>query len=523
MFRLTRGFYQVRQGRVVVTYAPSSGVSVGSSGVSRVLEAESNEAGETSRESCRDRRRACGVAVVLGRVGGFFGMSSLAGFLGLGFAHCWLFSMQRTVSAGTDRLFQPMLFFGMLAAFFLCGLAALATRRNLSVRPGLVVGILAAGVVGTFLLVGGAGFAAGGVMELALAFTVGFSIGGCYLMWGNVYSKLDIRQTALVLFCSIAFGSFLKSLFFYAERGLPSAFVFSLLPVACVASWLFATRHVPERRAHPSGYTSSDTGYLINCLLAVAVFGVALGLVRLVDAGFFSLTPAGSWGCHLLEITVSLLVVSGVYRQRAGLTFPNLWMLILVVYATGLAVSEYANGGFVGGVATGLVTAAQMLEVAFYWFALSDVAQRTGLASDVVFGLGYPVYMLPMAVVSSGAVGGVERLQHMSLLVVYALLVSVYLCMRARPREGQALFTGLVLAATSDGDVLERQMDRAAREFDLSEREREVAELYARGRSRSYISGKLYLSETTVRDHISRVYKKMGVHNKQDFLNKLEK
>ena len=66
-------------------------------------------------------------------------------------------------------------------------------------------------------------------------------------------------------------------------------------------------------------------------------------------------------------------------------------------------------------------------------------------------------------------------------------------------------------------------MARAAREFGLSEREREVAELYARGRSRAYISGKLYLSETTVRDHISRVYKKMGVHNKQDFLNKLEK
>ena len=48
----------------------------------------------------------------------------------------------------------------------------------------------------------------------------------------------------------------------------------------------------------------------------------------------------------------------------------------------------------------------------------------------------------------------------------------------------------------------------------LSEREREVAVEVARGRSNAEIAAKLYMSEATVKAHVSRVLTKLGVTNR---------
>ena len=346
-------------------------------------------------------------------------------------------------------------------------------------------------------------------------------------MWGGLYAQLNIRQTAFVLFCPVALGSALKIPFSFLTRGWAAVLPFCLLPILCTSCYAIASKKTlatikPPCPQRPKSLTRADAPYLARYLLAVAMFGVAIGVERLVNSAFFTMSVAGSVGCHLIEIAVAVSLLVTVYRQHTNLTFPNLWMLILVVYATGLVIVTYGGEGTTGGMATGLVTAAQMLVVAFWWFALSDIAQRTSLPSDVVFGLGYPVYMLPMAIISSGFIEPMGHLRSMPLLAVYALLVSVYLCMRARPHKGHELLTGLTLTAVSRGDKLTHQMNLLEQAFGLSPRERQIAELYAQGRSRSYISDKLILSEATVRDHISHVYRKLDVHNKQDFLNKLE-
>lgn len=463
---------------------------------------------------------------IVRRVCTFFETPCRPTLLGLAFAHCWLFSIQRTASLGAEPLLRPMFFWGMLATFLLCGVASLVTRRNVSIAPGMVVGYALVGTLTTFVLVFDALGIRGTAPELALAFACGFCIGGCYLIWGSLYARLNIRQTMFILFCSVALGSALKIPFSFFAHGW-AAVPFCLLPILCVACWA-VERNKPLGEPKPSriqrqeSLTKADAPYLAHYLLAVAMFGIAIGVERLVNSEFFTMSVAGIVGCHLVEIVVAISLMATVYRQHATLTFPNLWMLILVVYATGLVIVEYGGGEAAGGLATGLVTAAQMLVVAFWWFALSDISQRTTLPSDIVFGLGYPVYMLPMAAISSGFVEPMGHLRSMPLLAVYALLVSVYLCMRAHPRKGHELLTGLTLTATSRGDALVHQMDLLERNFSLSPREREIAKLYAQGRSRSYISDKLVLSETTVRDHISHVYRKLGVHNKQDFLNKLE-
>ena len=62
--------------------------------------------------------------------------------------------------------------------------------------------------------------------------------------------------------------------------------------------------------------------------------------------------------------------------------------------------------------------------------------------------------------------------------------------------------------STDDSPVLEGPVD------DLSEREREVASLVARGLDNRDIAHRLYLSEGTVRNRVSALLDKLGLSNR---------
>lgn len=56
-------------------------------------------------------------------------------------------------------------------------------------------------------------------------------------------------------------------------------------------------------------------------------------------------------------------------------------------------------------------------------------------------------------------------------------------------------------------------------EHGLSPREREVAELLMKGHTVSAIAGKLYISENTTRGHSKSIYKKLGIHTRQELVD----
>ena len=52
----------------------------------------------------------------------------------------------------------------------------------------------------------------------------------------------------------------------------------------------------------------------------------------------------------------------------------------------------------------------------------------------------------------------------------------------------------------------------------LSEREQEVLELLAEGLGTGAIAGRLYMSESTAKTHIARIYQKLGATNRAQAL-----
>lgn len=55
--------------------------------------------------------------------------------------------------------------------------------------------------------------------------------------------------------------------------------------------------------------------------------------------------------------------------------------------------------------------------------------------------------------------------------------------------------------------------------FGLTDRERDVFVLLAGARTVDDIAQRLEISESTVKAHIKRIYKKMGIHSKQDVID----
>ena len=58
-----------------------------------------------------------------------------------------------------------------------------------------------------------------------------------------------------------------------------------------------------------------------------------------------------------------------------------------------------------------------------------------------------------------------------------------------------------------------------ARRYGLSPRETEVFTLLAQGRTRAFIQEELVLSGGTVKTHVTHIYAKMGVHDRQEMMD----
>jgi DNA-binding NarL/FixJ family response regulator len=80
----------------------------------------------------------------------------------------------------------------------------------------------------------------------------------------------------------------------------------------------------------------------------------------------------------------------------------------------------------------------------------------------------------------------------------------------------QASVAPLTFACTGLAEAMIRRMSSSAPR--LSDRERQVLDLLAEGLGVSAIAGRLYLSESTAKSHIGRIYDKLGAANRAQAL-----
>ena len=115
-----------------------------------------------------------------------------------------------------------------------------------------------------------------------------------------------------------------------------------------------------------------------------------------------------------------------------------------------------------------------------------------------------------------------------ALVLVYGLSLIAFLLQsnKRKAEQGDSDATASDDETTPD-DGGERSLQEAcedlSRSFGLSARESEVLSLLARGRNLPYISEALFISKNTVRTHLKNIYQKLGVHDRQELLDLIEK
>lgn len=347
------------------------------------------------------------------------------------------------------------------------------------------------------------------------------------------------RRAALV-----AIGSFTLS-FFVKMVGLlpePAATVASAaLPSLSAACWLAATaggRRPIWSSFAAGGGVGSIRGpvrrvveVLVALLLVGGVFrGVAFGMV---SGGPFdpSFSPQDA-----ISLAVSVLVLVYYLAHASMLRLPWFVMpLSMAVFFAGLllmvvfADDQPAIGGSV--VVVGRTSLSLLL-----WIVLVDTVRGEGLSAARVFGilfilvdvasslLGY--VLVPLAVSFLGfSLDGMAAV--LAALVAFVLMtVAVMLVGRSLGAawdpvgnpEGPAgeLPAGGVPATVPPAPTADPGWFAA---FNLTEREAEVARLLAEGNSQKKVAELLGVSMGTVQSHVKGVYRKLGIHSRQELID----
>ncbi len=231
--------------------------------------------------------------------------------------------------------------------------------------------------------------------------------------------------------------------------------------------------------------------HLFGLLMAVAIAFLSLAhFSRLTMAAIMRvITPAVVIACLLLLLPgASLQLVSGILMAIAETP--------LVVFITLWAMGRAHRGQFDARSGFGLLMGSAQLGI-FLGSLLLLPGNGPALDSDLVVVALCAVFTL---FASFAPAGNGERPEG-------------HPAMEANSTEGSTVFADEAVASSMDNACA-----AISNRFGLSEREREVLLLLARGHSRAYIRDALFISKNTIATHARHIYQKTGTHSQQELI-----
>lgn len=431
-----------------------------------------------------------------------------------------LFGM--TSLLGTHRIYaadSPM--FYHLVGFVLCAaILVLSKARALSLSRSTLVTVLGA-IAGVF-----------GVILLAATDQMGsrdlFSVVGCALVASSsVLMGIQLQE----LFGSI--GSQLKSVL--VVGALVEAILLLAYPLLykhgyVVAALLFAVRAVLYWLSSRSGDGEAVRTEVARATPSEIFFPKTLvaGIAVLVVSWSFLQTAIymrDDWLVTILLVATKLIaLVAFTYFMFSAhdLNFAPAGKLMCIFVLCAMALNLGRVNAYMS---SGIMDIGYSLFELVLYVALADVIshrpERAVEIISVVYAVVHGAYLLGGAL-SLACNAQVLDGALVETLLLMALVVAALCCF------DEKRIAGFFLSITGEGadNQLEASIDdplmEALSSFDLTSREKEIALLYARGRSAVYIAEDLQISPHTVRSHVSRIYEKCAVHSRQELMSLVE-
>lgn len=435
-------------------------------------------------------------------------------------------------------------FMAEAATIAVFGVGALATSfalvnhkiaGSLLTKKRSLLSAAALGSAGSLLFVA-AGIGGNWFLMLAGAVCAGVFIATYQVSWGAAYCHDGARSGALY-----AAGGFACAVLVDVPLLLmvpeASAVFFALLPL--VTGFVFLAVDPQRRTFRPGldGVSARARGLMPYLKTYLGISVLLIGAVVLVMVGF-------GYVQHLISFSpmMETQVVGGVSTQVARGGAAVLMFVIVVafpwctsmMYRVGLLIMIAGFMGMPFLFGTDLFWVSGAIIISGYtafdlllWAITSQIAatqSRSPLKTVAVMRL---IALLCYAV---GAVVGIVLLgdgaqgnrfaSAETTLVGYLVVIATVLIMSSEDiwvLFGRSQFAEL--SGSSDQAGFDLLLEERFEQFALTAREKEVAALLAYGRTKPWIAERLMISENTVGTHVRNIYKKMKVHDRQEYID----
>lgn len=425
-------------------------------------------------------------------------------------------------------------------------LPRIATRLVDSRAFMLLMGFIAS--LGTwFLATGGFSFGDGAARFMFGLCGVLTGVGTAFvcLRIGGVYSA---PPAGAAPFFTIVKAMLTANLLFFMCVSVPDPVanvVLSLLPILAAIASMVGPREAGSEKDESDlvSISALPRGFVPKLLLAVFVISVVVGVAK----GFSALlqTHADIQMQAIIAVFASfvilgaIMLVVGIVLSRRNYEISKIYFPMIVCACAAILLCFLLSGS-VGALQNIAINVGYNLFIVAVWALLSDLAERTSLSAVRIFGFGRGAsglgttlgWFVAYCVVSAG-VEPVSFLAPFFLAAVVVVFVSVLLVLGQQTVSEalECMLKGLVRTGDSAGggqdaadpfEAWEDGCDHLAAEFQLTMRETEVLKLLSRGRTTGYIALELGISQNTVKGHTRKVYAKIGVHSRQELIDRLE-
>lgn len=344
--------------------------------------------------------------------------------------------------------------------------------------------------------------------------------------WAPYYAALGAKEMLIRVLVAIILISLLKLISFTMPLILVP-YLYGILLVAMVLV-LHAKSPVSDSTATgEGGYTIKTILSLWQTILSIVLFFILWSFLNMAfNINVGHLSTGGSMAglliasSQIIDIGFSLFMLWWILKLKRAIDWTLFWQIAYFFLALGLLTMSVFGTTRVVQV---FLSAAAELVFMFLVYFLTRLGRRTVYAPSLVVALGYALISLcdwaVRAIVSYDRIG-IEEGPFVPVFLFVILFTIVFFLPARSP--GMQLLTSelqdLERVNKFDGD----RCRNLAVSHGLSSRELEVLVLLCRGRSAPYIAETLYLSENTVKTYRKRIYQKLGVHDKQELLDRVE-